>query len=115
VTNFLPVVTQSGLSISADGNSIVILPAIRYRDQLYVTLILSGSEATDHAKSSISVALEARDASILPPVSQGASGEPGLIRCNIVFASLSGMTSNYVLTIRGPLFLDGTRIALNKM
>ena len=112
MTNVLPAVTQSGLSISTDGDSIVILPAIRYQDQLHITLILSGSEATNHARSSISVALEARDESILLPISQGWSGEPNLIRCNILFASLSGMTSDYVLTIRGPLFPNGTRIAL---
>ena len=47
------------------------------------------------------------------PYHRGGSGEPNLIRYNIVFANLSGMTSDYVLTIRGPLFLDGTRISLS--
>ena len=113
MTSSIPALTTSGLNVVTDKHRMVVLPAIRHDDQLYITLVLSGFSTSEYPQVNISAALEAGDASRLLPVSQGGSGEPNVIRFNIVFEGLRDTTSNYVLTIPGPMISGDARIAFN--
>ena len=116
VTISVPVTTVSGVRLDtgnvAGDPGIVVLPAMRHQDRLYITFVLTGLNVKQYSRTGVSAALESSDGKLFHPVSHSSTGDDGLFWVNIVFEKLEGSTTQNVLIVAVPQVAPETRIAL---
>lgn len=116
MTISVPVTTVSGVRLDtgnvAGDPGIVVLPAMRHQDRLYITFVLTGLNVKQYSRTGVSAALESSDGKLFHPVSHSSTGDDGLFWVNIVFEKLEGSTTQNVLIVAVPQVAPETRIAL---